>query len=402
MHPADRIHFTLQTLNGYRLRSTLVLLAMTIAVMAVLLLTALGEGARRYVIDEFSSLGTHLLFVLPGRTETTGSAPPMMGETTRDLTLGDANALHRSRYISLITPIIVGQASVAALGHERDITILGTTSTFLPIRNLKMTTGQFLPDIPPAEDLAVCVLGKKTASELFGNSSPLGQWVRIGERRFRVVGVLSDQGQTFAAPIDDIAIIPVASSQSLFDRSGLFRIMAQARSRDALDAAKADILRIIRKRHNGDEDITVIVQDALLTTFDRIFRVLNYAVAGIGGISLMVAGILIMNVMLVSVSQRTAEIGLLSAIGASKREIMWLFLTEAALLSLVGAVIGLISGALLSQLALRFYPDFPLSIPVWAIAASIIVAVATGLLFGVYPARKAASLDPVIALSGKR
>ena len=397
MRPDDILRFTLRTLRGYPLRSALVLLAMTIAVMAVLLLTALGEGARRYVVDEFASLGTHLLFVLPGRTETTGGPPPIIGETTRDLTVGDAEALLRSRHIARVAPLIVGQAGVASGGREREVTILGTTRDFLPIRNLALMRGVFLPALGVDEDQALCVLGKTTAAALFGHQSPIGEWVRIGGRRFRIIGVLADQGQSLAAPIDDVAVIPVASAQALFNREGLFRILVQARERDAMRAAEADILRIIGERHD-DEDITVVAQDALLSTFDRVFAVLNLAVAGIAGISLLVAGILIMNVMLVSVSQRTAEIGLLSALGASQRQILGLFLTEAALIALAGAVIGLAGSAALTRLALRLYPDFPLQIPAWAIGAAVIVAVATGLLFGAHPARKAAALDPVVAL----
>ena len=398
----DSLRFTLRTLGGYPLRSALVLLAMTIAVMAVLLLTALGEGARRYVIDEFANLGTNLLIVLPGRAETTGGPPPIVGETTRDLTIGDALALLRSRHVERVAPLIVGQAGVSSGGREREVTILGTTRDFLPIRNLATARGRFLPPLDPDQDAAVCVLGKTTASELFGNRSPVGEKVRIGGRRFRIIGVLADQGQTLAAPIDDVAIIPVASAQSLFNREGLFRILVQGRGRGSLDAAKADILRIIRERHDGDEDITVIAQDALVSTFDRIFTVLNLAVAAIAGISLVVAGILIMNVMLVSVSQRTEEIGLLSALGASRRQILRLFLTEAAIIAAAGAAIGLVVSALLVHLALALYPDFPLRIPLWAVAAAVVVAVSTGLIFGVHPARKAASVDPVVALGSHR
>lgn len=394
----DSLRFTFKTLRGYPLRSVLVLLAMTIAVMAVLLLTALGEGARRYVINEFANLGTDLLIVLPGRAETTGGPPPVVGETTRDLTVDDAMALFRSRYIRRVAPLVVGQADIATGGRQRVVTILGTTPDFVPVRNLAMDRGRFLPPLDPDEDLAVCVLGETTARELFPHQSPIGGRVRIGGRRFRITGVLADQGQTLAAPVDDVAIIPVASSQALFNRDGLFRILVQARDRDSLDEAKTDILHIIRERHDGDEDITVIAQDALVSTFDRIFTVLNLAVAGIGSISVLVAGILIMNVMLVSVSQRTAEIGLLSALGASRQQIQRLFLTEAAMIALVGAATGLIVSAVLTQLALHFYPDFPLQIPVWAILAAVGVAVSTGLIFGVHPARKAASVDPVIAL----
>lgn len=398
----DSLRFSLLALSGYRLRTGLMLLAMTFAIAAILLLTALGEGARRYVIDEFVSLGTHLLIVLPGRSETTGGAPPLVGETPRDLTIGDMQALQRSRNIRRTVPLAFGQAPVAWQGRERDIDILGTTADFLPLRNMAMAKGKFLPGIDPEVDSAVCVLGQTVARELFVNQSPLGQWVRVGERRFRVTGVLAEQGQTLGADTGDIVIIPVASAQSLFNAYSLFRILVEARDGASIPGAKRDILQIIRDRHSGEDDVTVISQDALLTTFNRIFTVLTLAVAAIGAISLLVAGILIMNVMLISVSQRTSEIGLLAALGAPPRQILLLFLIEAGLLSLLGALLGIAAGYGLKLIANYFFPGFPLIIPGWAVAAALAVALGTGIGFGSHPASQAARLNPVLALSGPK
>ncbi|WP_157068229.1 ABC transporter permease, partial [Desulfosarcina cetonica] len=230
-------------------------------------------------------------------------------------------------------------------GREREISILGSTADLLEIRNLTLANGRFLPagDISRAE--AVCVLGHTARKELFGNQSPLGRFVRIGEWRFRVIGILTPKGQSLGVDISDVAIIPVASATALFNTETLFRVLVQARDRDAIPRAKREILATIRERHEGEDDITVITQDALLSTFDRILRTLTLAVAGIAAISLAVAGILIMNVMLIAISQRTAEIGLLKAIGATRRQVLLLFLVESTLLSLAGALAGLLLSA---------------------------------------------------------
>lgn len=399
MKTGDSIRFCFRSLSGYPLRTGLMLLAMAIGVAAVVLLTSLGEGARRYVTQQFSSLGTHLLIVLPGRSETVGGPPPMIGETPRDLTLEDALALKRSSAVHRIAPIMVGAAPVTHGKLTRETVVLGSTSELLPVRNLTMAQGRFLPegDIGRAE--ALCVLGHKLKTELFGNDSPMGSYVRIGQRRFRVVGVLSKRGQSLGVDISDVVIIPVASASTLFNRSSLFRILVQARGRDAIPRAKRAVLEIIKERHDGEDDVTVITQDALLATFDRIFKALTLAVGGIAAISLAVAGILIMNVMLIAVSQRTAEIGLLKALGASAKQIQHLFLSEAAMLSLVGAMAGLLL-AILGQLVLmELFPDFPVTVPPWAPIAAVGVAIGSGLIFGVLPARRAARLDPVTALS---
>jgi putative ABC transport system permease protein len=225
--------------------------------------------------------------------------------------------------------------------------------------------------------------------------------VRIADRRFRVIGILGEGGESLGQNLDDIAVIPVASAQSLFDTPSLFRVLIQARSEQDVERAKQAAREVIRERHEGEDDVTIITQDALLDTFDGILRTLTYTVAGIAAISLAVAGILIMNVMLVAVSQRVAEIGLLKALGAPERQVLRLFLVEAVLLAGAGAVLGLLV-ALAGILGLRqLFPAFPIAAPLWAPLAAAGVAVATGILFGVLPARRAARLDPVRALSGR-
>lgn len=395
----DIFIFALKSLTGYRLRTALMLMAMAIGVAAVVLLTALGESGRRYIISEFSALGTHMLIILPGRAETTGGPPPLVGTSPRDLTIGDALALLRSPTIRRIAPIIIGTATVSWRRRNREVLIIGSTPDMLAIRHLELAQGRFQSDKDPRRARPTAVIGTKIRKELFGPNPALGQRLRIGDSRFRVTGILADQGQAIGLDINEVIIIPVASAQRLFNAPSLFRILAEARSREAIPAAKRDILRIIRDRHDGEDDITVITQDSILATFDRILRALTLTIGGIAAISLLVAGILIMNVMLVTVSQRTQEIGLLKAIGAAAKSIERLFLMEAAVLSLTGAALGLICAQAGIWVIAGIYPDLPIGATWWAVLAATLTALVIGLVFGILPARRAARLDPVQALS---
>lgn len=399
MNLRDHLQFAFTALRGARLRSGLMLLAMAIGVAAVVVLSALGEGARRYVVGEFSSLGTHLLIVLPGRNETTGGAPPLTSETPRDLTLEDAEALKRSRHVRLVAPINVGSATVSRGGREREAVIMGATHEIYEVRHFTMAQGRFLPPGDVRHPQPVAVLGAKLKRELFGTQSALGERIRIGDRRFRVIGILQEQGQSLGMNTDDLAIIPVMAAQSLFNVNSLFRILVEAPSREAIEPAQRHVIATLKARHDGEEDVTVITQESVLATFDRILGALTMTVAGIAAISLVVAGVLIMNVMLVAVAQRTVEIGLLKALGAPRPVILRLFLTEAALLSLLGAAIGLAVGQAGTALLRHLYPALPFGAPLWAITAAVLVALGTGLVFGVLPARRAARLDPVQALA---
>lgn len=400
MRLLDVAGFSWNALSRYRVRTALILLAMGIGVASIVLLTSLGEGARRYVVNQFASLGTHLLIVLPGRSETSGASPALfIGDTPRDLTIDDAVALSRSRHLGEIAPVVIGSAQTSWKERSREVPIMGSTRALLDIRHWEMAQGSFLPLTEPQRGSSVAVIGAKLRKELFGGEQALGEWIRIGDRRFRVIGVLSTEGRSIGMDVEELVIIPVASAMSLFNSPSLFRILAEAKSREAMEPAAEDIRTIITARHQGEEDVTVITQDAVLATFDRILRALTYTVGGIASISLVVAGILIMNIMLVSVSQRTGEIGLLKALGAPGRQIMHLFLAEAMILSVAGALLGILVGQLGSWAIGRLYPDLPLGAPLWAIVAAITVALVTGLLFGAIPARRAARLDAVEALA---
>ncbi|MBL1264758.1 ABC transporter permease [Methylomicrobium sp. RS1] len=399
MLPTDLFLQSLLAIRSQPLRTALIILAMSIGVASVSVLVALGDSARRYIVHEFESLGTHLVIVLPGRNETTGGPPPLFGETPRDLTLGDARALSASPHIAAIAPLMIGAAPVSSQGLERETNIFGSTHALLGVRHLSMAQGGFLPEIPADQARSVCVIGQTIRKELFANRQAIGQWLRINDRRFRVIGVLASEGESIGVDFDEMVIVPVASSQALFDTEALFRILAETKSEQAMHRAVDDIRKIIKARHEGEDDVTIITQDSVVGTFDKILAALTLTVASIAAISLAVAGVLVMNVMLVSVTQRTAEIGLLKALGATRRQLHMLFLAEAALLSLAGAAVG----ALLGQLALAglqlAYPKFPLALPPWAFLAALGVALLTGLTFGFLPARKAAKLNPIAALA---
>ena len=399
MRPEDALGYSYHALRAYPGRTSLILLAMAIGVASVITLTSLGEGARSYVANQFSAMGSNLLAVLPGRNETVGGMPPMLGTIPRDLTLEDARALARSPLLRAVAPVSVGAAPVSHGGLEREVTVVGTTAEMFGLRELEMRLGRFLPAGDWRRTEPVCVLGDELWRELFRGRNPVGRWLRIGEARCRVIGLLAPGGTALHMDMSDTVLIPVASAMELFDAPSLFRIVAGARSEADLERARREILRILRARHDGEEDVTVITQDALSGAFDEILATLTWFIGGIAAISLVVAGILIMNVMLVSVSQRRAEVGLLKALGASTRTVMALFLTEALQLALAGGTAGM-AGGLLANLAIsRWLPDFPVHVPAWAAPAALLVTVVTGLLFGGIPARRAARLDPVAALA---
>jgi putative ABC transport system permease protein len=372
------------------------LFGVAIGVASVILLTSLGEGARRYIAGEFASLGSNLLIIIPGKTETAGLAP-LVSTAPHDLTRQDAEALAQEvRTIRRVAPVVVGTASANSGERSREVTVVGTTREILQIRHLKMASGRFLPSEQP--DAPVCVLGAKVQRELFPDQNPLGQTVRIGEWRFRVIGVIAPRGTSIGLDLDEVVEIPVETALRLFNRHSLFRILAEVDSHDQIDQARHSAITVLTQRHAGEEDVTVLTQDSVLGSFDLIFKALTAALVGIAAISLGVAGIGIMNVMLVSVSERTREIGLFKAVGVTHRQVIAVFLVEAAIISTAGGALGLLAGVGAGRLLKGFYPDFPFHAPGWAVGAALAVSCLVGLLFGFLPARKAARLDPVQAL----
>ncbi len=399
MTARDLFHFAFRALAGHRLRTALSLVGMTIGVAAVIALTALGEGARRYVIEQFASIGTNLLIVVPGKTETSGL--PGVGAAPNDLTLDDARALGRGiPEIEKVAPLVMGTESVAFGSRRRQVAVVGTTAEFLEVRKLAVARGEFLPAEEMRRGRPVAVIGSKVARELFRGEEAVGRVVRIGGWRMRVIGVLAPKGVQLGMDVDDVVAVPVVTGMKMFDRRSLFRVMLQVRDGADLTAASQKVVRLLADRHE-EEDVTVLTQDALVSTFSSILGALTLALGAIAAVSLTVAGIGIMNVMLVSVSERTREVGLLRAVGAGRRQVLSAFLTEAALLSTAGGLLGLATGWGVVRLLVGIFPALPASPPTWAVAAALALSLGVGILFGWLPARRAAGLDPVQALAGR-
>jgi len=396
----DLLAFAARALRGHRLRTGMSLLGVAIGVAAVITLTALGEGARRYVVGQFANVGTNLVIVVPGRTETTGGMPGM-GSPPNDLTLDDARAVLRGvPEIEKAAPMVIGTETVAFQDRQRQMALFGATHEALEVRRLSVASGRFLPPLEWDRSSPVAVLGETAARELFPGRDPVGEIVRIGDWRMRVIGILAPRGQQLGVNMDDVAIVPVATAMKMLNRRSLFRLLLQVRTHADLDRAKERAVRLIAQRH-GEEDVTGITQDAVLGAFTSILGALTMALAGIASVSLAVAGVGIMNVMLVSVSERTREIGLLKALGAERRQILLAFLAEAVLLSSAGGILGLVVGWLAVRLLVAVYPALPATPPPWAVVAAFSLSVAVGAVFGVLPARRATRLDPVAALSGR-
>lgn len=398
MSALDVLRFCGQALARHRRRSALSLVGVAIGVAAVLVLTAMGEGARGYVVGQFQTLGTNVLGILPGKVETSGGVPGF-GGVPNDLTVEDARALERGVPRALhVAPLSMGNDTISHGGRSRQVVVVGSTASLLPIRGIELRSGTFLPEGPWDRGSPVVVVGQAVARELFPGQSPLGRIVRVGGWRMRVIGVLGQQGMHFGMNLDETVFVPVSTGLRMFDRTSLFRIALQVRSETERDAAIEACRRILIERH-GEEDFTIVTPDAVLDALSGILAVLTLAVAGIGAVSLAVAGIGVMNVMLVSVSERTDEIGLLMALGASARQVLAVFLVEAVLLAAAGGLAGLGLGLGLVRAAQELLPAFPARAPWWALVAALGLSLAVGAVFGLLPARRAVRLDPVEALA---
>ncbi len=400
MSLADALLYALRALAGSRLRTGLSLLGVAIGVAAVIILTALGEGARRYVVGQFSNLGTNLVVVIPGHTETTGVVPGVTG-TPNDLTLADAEAIGQQvRQVLHVAPISMATETVAFGERRRQIAVIGTTRSYLDVRDLAVRKGKFLAAGEADRGSAQVVLGDTVARELFGASNPIGAVVRVGSWRMRVVGIMKPTGTQLGINLDEIVLVPVATALRMFNKSSLFRVLVRLKGYADLDRGSKAVRQLLIERH-GEEDFSVLSEEALASTFSAILTALTLALAAIAAVSLSVAGLGVMNVMLVSVSERTSEIGLMRSIGVARRQVLQVFLIEAIMLSALGGLVGLAVGLAGVRLLLHLFPAFPASSPVWAITAALAVSLAVGGIFGFLPARRAAELDPIVAL-GRR
>ena len=407
----------IESLNGNKMRSGLTVLGIVIGVAAVIAMLAVGNGARASITGSISSIGTNLLFVFKGSAD----GPPGPGDhngggsgnNDRPLTLADAAAIADSfaaPSVDSVAPVIQGNGTITFAGENSTTTISGVTPTYAPVRNLELAEGEFINEEHVNGRMSVVVLGPEAADAIFGHHDGIvGEMIRIEGQPFRVIGILVAKGGGAFGSEDNAAYIPFTTAQArLIKRSSRDEIdvlYVQATTAEAVPQASDEIANILRQRHRtpiGDDDFTVFTQQDFLKIFETITGVLTIFLGGIAGISLLVGGIGIMNIMLVSVTERTREIGLRKALGARKKDILLQFLTESSLLSLIGGIIGIMFGWLIAfavgKVAAATGNNFVPIVGTDAVLLSTSFSAIIGLFFGIYPASRAASLEPVEAL----
>ncbi|MBT3204135.1 MAG: FtsX-like permease family protein [Gammaproteobacteria bacterium] len=392
----DFLHLTSTSLLTHKLRSFLTMLGISVGISAVVLLTSIGEGIHQFILSEFTQFGTTLVAVNPGKTTTMGMSMGVFG-TERPLTIGDAEAMNRLSFSRSVVGLIQGNAEVEGNNRSRRTTVYGTGSDFPEAFKMPVQIGQFLPHDDPLAPRALVVLGSKVKQELFAHNNPIGQRIRIGGDRYRVVGVMAAKGQVLGFDLDDTVYIPLARGLEMFNREGLMEIDLLYHEGVSEQKVVAGIKRLLMARH-GREDFTITTQQQMLDVMGSILNIITFAVAAIGAISLLVGAIGIITIMTISVAERTSEIGLMRALGASHSQILSLFLGEAVVLSAIGGVVGLLFGIGTGQLLHLAMPALPVHTPWTYVVLAEISAIFIGLAAGVIPAQRAARLDPVEAL----
>lgn len=392
----DLVKLTTSSFLSYRMRSFLTGLGIAIGIMAVILLTSIGEGLHRFMLAEFSQFGTNIITVQPGKSQTQGGNVGIFG-SVRALSLEDADALRRLPYVEYVIPGLAGNAEVRANGRMRRSMVLGEGRDFGKAFSMKVLSGNFWTDEDNEQARAFAVIGSKLHQELYGGANPLGSYLHISGQRFRVIGVMEPKGQILGMDLDDAVFIPAARAMELLNRPGLMEINVSYRP----DVDADTVVRIVTQRmieRHGREDFTIISQEQALEVLSSVLDVITFAVGALGGISLLVGAVGILTIMTMAVTERTSEIGLLRALGAQQRQILMLFLGEAMLLSALGGLAGLVLGVGIAQGLHLLVPALPVHTPwLFALLAEL-SAISIGLAAGVAPAMLAAKLDPVEAL----
>jgi putative ABC transport system permease protein len=395
----ESIQVALDMLGANKLRTGLTMVGIIIGVFAVISLVSLGASARRYVADQFAALGSNVMMIMPGKRETIGSGMVVGVSNVHKLTMEDAEAIRgRLPSISGVAPVIYGLGLVKQEGVSRNTWVTGTGHEYPSVRGHGLAAGRFFGPDDVERERRVAAIGAKIRAELFGETNPLGKFMLVMGTPFRVIGVMEPRGTSLGFDLDDVVFIPVSAARRLFNTDSLYQILVRASSDEAVPGAVASIRELIQSRHNGEDDITIVSQNQLLTTLNTIVDALTFILAGIAAISLVVGGIGIMNIMLASVSERTREIGLRKALGARSLDISRQFLVESAVLSMIGCLIGVLMTAAAVAAARRIFTSLPIVITSWAVVLAVAFSAAIGIFFGVFPARRAARLAPIDAL----
>lgn len=396
MNTLDTFQFAFRSLTAHRLRTILSASGIAIGIAAVILLTAIGDGIQRFVLSEFTQFGTNIVTITPGKINTHGGSLGAIG-SVRLLTIEDAMALKQSRYAEYTNASVVGNAEIRAQGRSRRVTAYGQGPDFARAFNMQIAIGQFLPDDDPRNPRAYAVLGSKVRTELFGDTNPLGALLQVGGSRFRIIGVMASKGNVLGFDLDDTVFVPTARALEVFNRQGVMEINFSYHPGAPVQAVVDDIKHILVARH-GREDFTVKPQQQMLNTLSTVLNVLKFAVAALGGISLLVGAVGMVTLMHIAVSERVSEIGLLTALGATRARIRILFLLESIALSTLGGLAGLIIGAGIAGLLKLLISELPVNIPWDFVLGALGLSLVIGLAAGVIPAMRAAKLNPVDAL----
>lgn len=392
----DIIKLTTRSVIAHRLRTFLTALGIAIGVAAVVLLTSIGDGLHRFVLAEFTQFGTNLIAINPGKSTTAGVSIGIFG-AERPLTIDDTVALEKLRNIEAAVPLVQGNAEVESSHRQRRTTVYGVGGDMPRAFRTEVMLGRFFLEENPNTPRAVAVLGSQLRSELYGNSNPVEQRIRIGGERYRVIGVFEPKGQILGVELDDAVYIPAARALEMFNRDSLVEIDLLYREGANIDEVVANITHLMASRH-GRDDVTITTQQQMLEVLGSVLGILTFGVAALGGISLLVGSIGIFTIMTIAVNERISEIGLLRALGGKRNQIMVLFLGEAIMLATLGGLIGLIIGVGGTQLIALFVPALPVHISWYYLITAELLALIIGIIAGVLPARRAANLDPIVAL----
>ena len=392
----DSIKLSLAALFSQRMRSFLTTLGITVGIASVVLLTSLGKGVHRFVLSEFTQFGTNLIGVTPGKATTAGMSGAIISNV-RPLSMDDAAALERIPNIVAVAPVVQGNAPVEFGKRSRRAYIFGVGPQTPKVWQIRVAKGRFFTAGDPGASRAFAVLGSKVRDELFVGENPLGQRIRIGGERYRVIGVMESKGQLLGFDLDDAVYIPTDRALAIFNRDSLMEIDLLYATGSSAEQISKKIKKLLITRH-GEEDFTIITQEQMLDVLGSVLDILTLAVGAVGGISLLVGGVGILTIMTIAVNERTAEIGLLRAIGAGRRQILLLFIGEAVVLSSIGGLAGLIIGTGGAWLLGVTVPALPTHTPWSYVVLAEILAAFIGLLAGVLPAHHAANLDPIEAL----
>ncbi len=399
MQLRETLRLSCESLLSQKLRTLLTVLGMVIGVGSIVLLVSVGQGAKNYVLREFEGLGTNLIVVQPGKSDRKTHFGPPVGAAQRKMTTADVTAIEkRAVNLEAVSGLVLGTVGVRHEDSLSNITVFGTNEQFPSILTVNIGAGAYFTREEDEYGRRVVVLGQNVVRDLFGDTSPLGQTVKLNESEFRVVGVLAPMGDKLGLNFDELGFIPTQAALRLFNDDKLFGIRAKASSRVGIDDAVAEITEILRERRDGEEDFTVITQVSMMESLNTILNMLTYVLVAIAAISMVVGGIGIMNIMWVTVVERTQEIGIRRAVGARRRDILQQILAEAVALSVLGGATGVLGAASFTYILYLIFPSFDMRAPSWIMAPAFLVAVVTGIVFGVGPAWRASRLETLDAL----